>query len=175
VREAARCAGVSSGAPFRHFPDKTALMTAVAEAAMRRCRAEVERAADEARDDPPLEQLRALGAAYLQWALRNPAQFKVAAEHAPIDVEGSATLRAFDTGIQNRMEAVLLAARQAGQLQDGDLCDLQLGALAMVHGLARMAVDGRPFQRNAAPADAETRLLAALDQYVEGLARAEGR
>ena len=31
VREAARRAGVSSGAPFRHFPNKTALMTAVAE------------------------------------------------------------------------------------------------------------------------------------------------
>jgi AcrR family transcriptional regulator len=29
---------VSSGAPFRHFPDKTALTTAVAEQAMRRLR-----------------------------------------------------------------------------------------------------------------------------------------
>ena len=34
VREAARRAGVSPGAPFRHFPTRTSLMTAVAEANM---------------------------------------------------------------------------------------------------------------------------------------------
>src|SRR5579871_2109283 len=44
VREAARRAGVSSGAPFRHFPDRTALLTAVAEEAMRRLRVAVDAA-----------------------------------------------------------------------------------------------------------------------------------
>ena len=34
VREVARRAGVSSGAPFRHFATKTALLTAVGEQAM---------------------------------------------------------------------------------------------------------------------------------------------
>src|SRR3979490_2876367 len=42
VREAARRAGVSPGAPFRHFPSRVALMTAVAEEAQRRFRAEIE-------------------------------------------------------------------------------------------------------------------------------------
>src|SRR3954465_4440649 len=41
VREAAKRAGVSSGAPFRHFPTRTALLTAVAEEAMGRFRAEI--------------------------------------------------------------------------------------------------------------------------------------
>src|SRR5688572_32829983 len=36
VREAAKRAGVSPGAPFRHFRSKTALLTAVAEQAMER-------------------------------------------------------------------------------------------------------------------------------------------
>src|SRR6266513_794447 len=44
VREAARRAGVSPGAPFRHFPSRVALMTAVAEEAQRRFRAEIETA-----------------------------------------------------------------------------------------------------------------------------------
>src|SRR5260221_12179552 len=39
VREAARRAGVSPGAPFRHFPSRDALMNAVAEEAQRRFRA----------------------------------------------------------------------------------------------------------------------------------------
>ena len=42
VREAARRAGVSPGAPFRHFPSRDALMQAVAEEAQRRFRAEIE-------------------------------------------------------------------------------------------------------------------------------------
>ena len=40
VREVAKRAGVSPGAPFRHFSNKTALMTAVAEQAMSRFRLE---------------------------------------------------------------------------------------------------------------------------------------
>ena len=36
IREAARRAGVSPGAPFRHFADRQALLTAVAEEAQRR-------------------------------------------------------------------------------------------------------------------------------------------
>ena len=42
VREAARRAGVSPGAPFRHFPSRDALMKAVAEEAQRRFRAEID-------------------------------------------------------------------------------------------------------------------------------------
>ena len=44
VREAARRAGVSPGAPFRHFPSRDALMQAVAEEAQRRFRTEIEAA-----------------------------------------------------------------------------------------------------------------------------------
>src|SRR5713226_4202940 len=48
VREAARRAGVSPGAPFRHFPNRVALLTAVAEEAQRRFRAEIDAALSEA-------------------------------------------------------------------------------------------------------------------------------
>ncbi|MFZ2156862.1 MAG: helix-turn-helix domain-containing protein, partial [Bradyrhizobium sp.] len=44
VREAARRAGVSPGAPFRHFPSRDALMAAVAAEAQRRFRAEIDAA-----------------------------------------------------------------------------------------------------------------------------------
>jgi AcrR family transcriptional regulator len=90
VREAARRAGVSSGAPFRHFPNKTALMTAVAEEAMRRFQAEVARALAGARSETPFGRLRALGLAFLHWAIRNPTHFKVISDRSLIEFEGSA-------------------------------------------------------------------------------------
>jgi hypothetical protein len=40
----------------------------------------------------------------------------------------------------------------------------------MVYGLARMSVDGQLPQWGVDAADAEARLTAALDQYVDGLA-----
>src|SRR5690242_7965528 len=75
VREAARRAGVSPGAPFRHFPSREALLTAVAEEAQRRFRAEIA-AALTAAPDAPLAQFRGIGLAYLRWAMKNPAHFE---------------------------------------------------------------------------------------------------
>ena len=77
VREAARRAGVSPGAPFRHFPSREALMSAVAEEAQRRFRAEIELALAEATAGDPLARFRRLGLAYMRWAMRNPTHFEI--------------------------------------------------------------------------------------------------
>src|ERR1700737_4201030 len=66
VREAARRAGVSPGAPFRHFPSRDALMTAVAEEAQRRFRAEIDVALVTAPASDPLARFRCFGLAYLR-------------------------------------------------------------------------------------------------------------
>src|SRR5450631_2667654 len=77
VREAARRAGVSPGAPFRHFPSRDALMMAVAEEAQRRFRAEIDVALAAAPAHDPLARFRCFGLAYLRWAMRNPAHFEI--------------------------------------------------------------------------------------------------
>src|SRR5258708_23508137 len=77
VREAARRAGVSPGAPFRHFPSRDALMNAVAEEAQRRFRAEIEAALAEAPAGDPLGRFRCFGIAYLRLAMRNPNHFEI--------------------------------------------------------------------------------------------------
>src|SRR6185436_11903601 len=58
VREAARRAGVSHGAAFRHFPSRDALMQAVAEEAQRRFRAEIAAALAAAAPGDPLGRFR---------------------------------------------------------------------------------------------------------------------
>src|SRR5215212_7276081 len=81
VREAARLVGVSPGAPFRHFPNRRALMTALAEEAGERLRIEV-RKSIAARQGSPLQRLRSLGRGYLQWTMRHPAHFKIVSARA---------------------------------------------------------------------------------------------
>src|SRR5260221_13410118 len=97
VREAARRAGVSPGAPFRHFPSRVALMTAVAEEAQRRFRAEIDAALSEAPADDPLARFRSFGLAYLRWAMRNPAHFEIISNGRFFD-HGRATPLSRDQG-----------------------------------------------------------------------------
>lgn len=143
VREAAKRAGVSPGAPFRHFRSKTALMTAVAEQAMNRLTESVETARAEADGGDPLAVFEAIGHGYLRWALANPTHFAVISSRTLIDFNSSDILREQNDAIRRLMISLLTQARGSGQLAPGlDLDQLVLGARALVYGLARMAIDG---------------------------------
>src|SRR6266702_7974811 len=93
VREAARRAGVSPGAPFRHFPSRDALMNAVAEEAQRRFRAEIELALAGAPAGDPLGRFRCLGLAYMRWAMKNPTHFEIISSRRFFDHDKSAASR----------------------------------------------------------------------------------
>jgi AcrR family transcriptional regulator len=79
VAEAARRAGVSSGAPFRHFADREALLAAAGVAAIADLRARFERAIARAPD--PAAALAEVGAAFVTYAIENPAGFELT--HGP--------------------------------------------------------------------------------------------
>src|SRR5215211_1474073 len=68
LREVSKRAGVSPGAPFRHFPSKTALLTAVAEQAMDRLTKAVAKALSKVRSADPAVAFEAIGHGYLEWA-----------------------------------------------------------------------------------------------------------
>jgi AcrR family transcriptional regulator len=169
VREAGKRAGVSSGAPFRHFPTKRALLTAVAEEAVGRFRAEIEKAQKEADPDDPLARFRAVGTAYLRWALGNPMHFRVVSDRSLIDLDGSEIFRRHNAEIQGLMNELLEEARQRGMLRPLDHRLVPLAARALVYGLARMHVDGHLAQWGVQPAEAERRLQAAFDLVMGSL------
>jgi AcrR family transcriptional regulator len=160
VREAAKRAGVSSGAPFRHFPNRTALMTAVAEEAMKRFRAEIDAALAEVEGDAPLDRFAAIGAAYLRWAMRNPTHFQVISARRLIDFEHSSALQRDNEAIRRMMEEVLQEGQRRGALREADIATISLAGRALVYGLSRMLVDGHFAQwaePGEAPADAMRR------------------
>jgi AcrR family transcriptional regulator len=171
VREVARRAGVSSAAPFRHFPSRIALMTAIAEEAMKRFHREFLEIIAEAPADDPLARFRAIGVAYLRWAFRNPTHFQVLSDRALFDFEGATELRRQDLEIRLAMEAAVTAAIAQGKLRSDDVRLLQLTGRGLVYGLARMQIDGHMPRWGVAEDEAEQMAEAALDLLAAGLAR----
>src|ERR1700730_13911612 len=71
LRELAREVGVSHGAPRRHFPDRQALLDALAESGFERLGSEL-RAAAAAAGEEFQARLHAIAAAYIRFATRDP-------------------------------------------------------------------------------------------------------
>jgi AcrR family transcriptional regulator len=137
VREVARRAGVSPSAPFRHFPDRAALLAAVAEAVAIDF-GQIQLAAVNAADGVPF---RALGSAFVHYALTYPHRFTLlrgaifGAERTPALEEGH---RAFTCGITEMIEA----GQRDGELRQVDTEVMRIAAQALAYGLSQMFVDG---------------------------------
>jgi AcrR family transcriptional regulator len=171
VREAARRAGVSPGAPFRHFPSRDALMNAVAEEAQRRFRAEIEAALAQAPSGDPLARFRCLGLAYLRWAIRNPTYFEVISSGRVFAHDKAGELSRDNAELIGMTEAILADAASQGQLRSADLKRVQIAGRALVYGFARMNIDGHFPRWGVAEAEAERTAEAILDLFIDGIAK----
>ncbi|MQY08807.1 TetR/AcrR family transcriptional regulator [Actinomadura macrotermitis] len=136
VREVARRAGVSPAAPFRHFPDRAALLAAVTEAVAADF-ARIQAAAVDTAESIPF---RALGAAFAQYALDHPHRFALlrgalfGADRTPALEEGH---RAFT----DRITELIVAGQRRGELRQADPELIKIAAQALVYGLSQMFVD----------------------------------
>ncbi len=131
IRAVAREAGVSATAPYRHFPEREALESALAAEGLRNLRADLIR--DRDLSTTP-EELAELGVAYVEFALRRPALFRL--------MFGNEC----NTDDEDRVQAAaevheLLAAAVTGVFPDSDPLDLALGGWGVVHGLAFLYLD----------------------------------
>ena len=119
LREAARRAGVTHGAPYRHFENQQALVAAVAEQGFRELMAAVQAAQAVAGTDV-LARFHALGVAYLRFALAHPGQFRVmfgaeaAAEPAVRSAEAAVFALAVNEIASAQRQGLIAAGRPAG-------------------------------------------------------------
>ncbi len=170
VREVAKRVGVSAGAPFRHFPTRTALLTAVAEEASHRLKREISAAVAAVSSRDPLERLRAFGVGYLRWVNRNQAMFLVVSTRSLIDYEGSPTLGPDSDELRAQMNALLQEAADKGLLRAGlSGAPVALAARAFVYGLARMLIDDHLRQWKKPSEKPEAALHQALDFFIDSL------
>lgn len=168
VREVARRLGVSSGAPFRHFPDRVALMTAVAEEATERLHLRVLRDLQDAPTDPML-RLKQMGRAFIDWGLDNPTQFRLVSSRGLFDYAGSTRMPARFEAVRGLTLELVRQAQAARQLPEGSLQDLALALRALAYGLVRMQVDGQLPQWDVPTEDVRGTLVRAMDLLLDGL------
>jgi AcrR family transcriptional regulator len=172
VREAAKRAGVSAGAPFRHFPTRTALMTAVAEEATRRLRTEIAAAVAAVGNADPLARFRAFGTGYFRWVNRNKAMFLVVSTRSLIDYDGSPTIGPDNDALRTEMDSLINEAEEKGLLRrSAKDAPVTLAARAFVYGLARMLIDDHLRQWKKPNEKPEAAMNRALDLFIDSLRR----
>jgi AcrR family transcriptional regulator len=154
LRAIARRAGVSHGAPLRHFPTLAALLAAVAADGFARLMATVDAhlaEADLAEADlaaagagttlGPRQRLAVAGQAYVDFALADPGVFSVTFRPERVDVTDSEyQLQGFASFRQ--LVDLVEAAQADGWQPDHRAEDLAAVLWAHVHGLAELTLHG---------------------------------
>lgn len=138
LRELARRVGVSAPSVYRHFPDKEALMTALAEEGLKQLAAAQHEAATQAGGGKA--GFAATGRAYVRFALDHPALYRL--------IFTSPLIATHRTHAAERPEAMnFLLANAAAQVgSDPESHATRMAAVeawALVHGLAMLMLDGQ--------------------------------
>lgn len=133
LRAVAREAGVSPTAPYRHFTDRDALESALAAQGLRDLTSDLRGSGD--LPSTPGE-LAELAVAYVEFALRRPALFRV--------MFGNAC----DEGSEERVQAAatiheLLRQAASRVFPDADGDALASAGWALAHGMAYLHMDGK--------------------------------
>jgi AcrR family transcriptional regulator len=165
--EAARQAGVSPAAPYRHFRDRDALMADVARQGFERFAQRLAAAWNDGRPSP-LAALERLGHAYLGFAREEPAYFSAMFESGvPVATHRDlqeASDRAFAVlrGASEAVVAALPLAKRPPALM------MALHIWSLSHGIASLFARGDAARRSV-PISPEELLEAATLVYLQGL------
>jgi AcrR family transcriptional regulator len=141
MREIARRAGVSHGAPYHHFHDKAGVMTAIAEEGFQKLEAALR--AGVAESETPRGKFEACGRAYVKFAVSHPAHFRVMfrPELAEPALFSAGAKSAFQVLVE-----VVAECRREGLGRGVAPGALALTGWSTMHGLASLIVDG-PFAK----------------------------
>lgn len=132
LREAARRAGVSPTAAYRHFADKESMQAALA---VRGFEAFATSLAEAASSEPE-EPLSAMGQAYVRFAVDRPGRFRLMFGTAVAERERHPALKA-------AVERASVGFRGAvGGSEPAEKVLEMLRAWSMIHGLAQLVIDG---------------------------------
>jgi AcrR family transcriptional regulator len=167
IAEAARAAGVSPAAPYRHFRDRDALMADVAERGFEAFRARLQSAWSDGQPNAR-EALNRVGRAYLAFAREEPATYSAMFEggiaigqHPSLHAAAERAFQVLREGCDSLFAALPVQNRPPALM-------VALHIWAMSHGIASLFARGDAARRPL-PMSAEDLLEAGVLVYLQGL------
>lgn len=165
--EAARAAGVSAAAPYRHFRDRDALLADVALRGFKQFAKELAAAWDNGKPTP-LEAFNRVGRAYLDFARREPALYASMFEAGLAIPDYPELETASQTAFSVLREACESLAATLPLAKRPPALMMALHVWALSHGIASLFARGDSARRPI-PMPPEDLLEAAVLVYLEGL------
>jgi AcrR family transcriptional regulator len=141
LREVARRAGVSHAAPYKHFPDKSALLAELATLGFNQLRDGIADALSR-----PLRSARAefiaAAKAYIHFGTANPSLYRLMFS---ADVDKTVFPKLDEAGATAFAEliGILERGRQSGAFKKQPVRSQAAAAWALVHGFTLLAIDGQ--------------------------------
>lgn len=175
LADAARRAGVSAAAPYRHFPDREALMAEVARRGFQEFGARLAAAGRDSAASPASitdsssksTGFKNMGAAYLAFARERPGAY-AAMFDGPVRMGDPSLQQTGDCAFQLLVEGISRAF--GGQAPPGaDMLQLALQVWAVSHGVATLAASGRI--KGILGSSPEAVLTGAVGALIEGARR----
>lgn len=142
LRKVARRAGVSHAAPYAHFADKQALVAAISTAGYESLYAEFMQL-DQQYQDQPLKKMMEVAWCYLQFAVNDPAHFKLTFSGV---IEKEQDYPAFVEISQKSFSfvgAMVADCQHAGIIRPGPTDLLAVNIWGAIHGLATLLLEGQ--------------------------------
>lgn len=157
LRAVGEAAGVSRSAAYRHFDDKSALLSALAATALNTMATEIRAAAIH---DNMLVNLRRGSGAYVNFALQNPHHYQLVFGHIPVTSSTPHLEAAADSAMASLQE-LIEHAQSTGQLGGGPPRELATVLWVLLHGIAALQITGHLHEPRTL--DGSTRLEELLD------------
>ncbi len=171
IAEAARLAGVSPAAPYRHFRDREELMADVARLGFERFANDLEKAWHGG-NPTPLEALQNVGRAYLSFARNEPAFYAAMFETGMPKVENAGLQESADRAFDVLSKATGKLIEKLPEAGRPPCRMVALHIWAMSHGIASLF--GRGNAKAGSPVSPEELLEAGVLIYLRGLGLAGG-
>lgn len=140
LRRVAREAGVSPGAPYHHFPDRASLLAALSAQGYQLLAGELAAARDAA--STPVQALTALLRAYVTFAQRHPAYFRIMFRPELSEPQKHPDAKAAEEAAEAILDETVADCVRAGVIPAHQADALALAAWSLSHGLASLWLDG---------------------------------
>ena len=140
MRAIGRHLGVSRAAPYRHFPDKTALLVAVAVEGFKRLNHRLQ-SSDTGTPPSSVERLRHMGEQYVRFALEHPAHYRLMYGKEALARQEQPELREAGGALLEHLVEVIRVHQQRGEIEREDPRAQAYVAWSAVHGLASLLIE----------------------------------